>query len=195
VNVATVIGNTPLVEIKRLNGNNGVKIYAKLEGCNPGGSVKDRAVKYMVELAERSGELKQGMKIVEPSSGNTGIAVAMIGALKGYDVTIVMPESMSVERRKIVKSYGAELVLTSAAEGMDGAIKVAERMAKEGYFMLDQFKNQANILAHYGCWKKVEGGESEHQDNRSPASQRHADPGTEEYGCFDNTRDIRRGVP
>jgi cysteine synthase len=149
MNVATVIGNTPLVEIKRLNTNNGVRIYAKLEGCNPGGSVKDRPVKFMLEAAERAGELRKSMKIVEPSSGNTGIAVAMIGALKGYDVTIVMPESMSMERRKIMRSYGAELVLTPAAEGMDGSIAVAERMAEEGYFMPDQFKNQANVMAHY----------------------------------------------
>jgi len=143
------IGNTPLVEIKRLCPRPEVKLWVKVEAFNPGGSVKDRIALSMVEAAERDGELEPGGTIVEPTSGNTGIGLALVGAVKGYRVILTMPESMSIERRKLLQGYGAELILTPAAEGMRGAIQQAEALAAEhGYFVPQQFQNPANPQAH-----------------------------------------------
>jgi len=150
--VLDLIGGTPLVELTSINQNKQVHLYAKLESCNPGGSVKDRAALYMIKKAEESGELTPGKIILEPTSGNTGIALAMIGAIKGYRVVLVMPECVSVERRKILEAFGAEVILTPGCEGTDGAIKKAHELIKnnpELYFMPNQFENKANVLAHY----------------------------------------------
>jgi cysteine synthase len=138
------------VEIKRLNKNQKVRILAKLEGFNPCSSVKDRIALYMVEGAEQRGELKPGMTILEPTSGNTGIGLAMIASVKGYQVKIVMPETMSVERQQALKAFGAELVLTPGEEGMNGAIELARVMAQDTrYYMPDQFANPDNVRAHF----------------------------------------------
>jgi cysteine synthase A len=143
------IGNTPLVPIQRLKPRAEVSIWAKLELMNPGGSVKDRIALSMVEAAERDGKLNAGGTIVEPTSGNTGIGLAMVGAAKGYRVVLTMPESMSIERRKLLKGLGAELILTPAAGGMRAAIEQAEGLVEEeGYFMPQQFKNPANPQVH-----------------------------------------------
>ncbi len=148
--VTSAIGNTPMVEIRKMNPNPSVRILAKLEAANPGGSVKDRAAKYMIESAERKGELFRGKKILEATSGNTGIALAMIAAEKGYKATLVMPESMSIERRRIMKAFGAEIILTHAGRGMDGARDKAGELAMDDeYFLTDQFSNPSNALAHY----------------------------------------------
>lgn len=152
MDVMAAIGNTPLVELQVLNQNSGVRILCKLEGSNPGGSVKDRPACYMIMKAEESGELKKGKCILEPTSGNTGIALAMIGAARGYPVTLVMPGCVSVERSRILEAYGARAVLTPAEEGTDGAIRKAYRMVEEDperYYMPNQFKNENNSLAHY----------------------------------------------
>ncbi len=146
------IGNTPLVELINLNTNPRVKILGKLEGNNPGGSVKDRPAYYMIRKAEESGELTTGKTIVEPTSGNTGIALAMIGATKGYRVKLFMPECVSTERQRILEALGAEVVLTPAKEGTDGAILRAHQFhdeEPENYFMPNQFENENNVLAHY----------------------------------------------
>ncbi|MHC4740698.1 MAG: cysteine synthase A [Planctomycetota bacterium] len=152
MSVASSIGNTPLVELKRLNTNPKVKVFAKLEGNNPGGSVKDRPALYMIEKAEESGELTGDKTILEPTSGNTGIALAMIGASKGYKVKLTLPECVSTERRHVLEAFGAEVVLTPAKEGTDGAIRMAHKLAKEDpqtYFMPNQFANPNNPLSHY----------------------------------------------
>jgi cysteine synthase A len=144
------IGNTPMVRLRRVAGS-GATVLAKVEGRNPGYSVKCRIGAAMVWDAERSGVLKPGMEIIEPTSGNTGIALAFVGASRGYKVTLTMPETMSVERRKILKAFGAELVLTEGAKGMRGAIEAAERMAAENplrFFMPQQFKNPSNPAVH-----------------------------------------------
>lgn len=151
--VLDTIGNTPLVEIKKLNPlYPEVRIFAKLEGCNPGGSVKDRAALYMIKDAEERGLLNDSQIVVEPTSGNTGIALAMICALKGFRIKLFMPECVSVERRRILEAFGAELILTPAEESTDGAIiRARELVSKEPdmYFMPDQFSNEANPRAHY----------------------------------------------
>ena len=146
------IGNTPLVKLETLNTNPRVNIFAKLEGNNPGGSVKDRIALYMVRAAEEAGRIKKGDTILEATSGNTGIGLAMVGAALGYKVVLVMPECVSHERRKILEAFGAELILSPGKEGTDGAIKLARRTMDENsgkYFMPNQFDNPANILAHY----------------------------------------------
>jgi len=149
MSIVDYIGNTPLVPIRRLNPEGVVHIWAKLEFMNPGGSVKDRIALSMIEAAERDGELKPGGAIVEPTSGNTGIGLALVGAVKGYRVTLTMPESMSIERRKLLLGYGAELELTPAGDGMQGAIERAEQLvAEHGYFMPQQFQNPANPQVH-----------------------------------------------
>lgn len=150
-NALDMIGETPLVKLGRMVDSSMAEVYVKLEKFNPGGSVKDRAALGMIEIAEKEGLLKKGSTIVEPTSGNTGIALAMIGALKGYKVIIVMPESMSLERRSLIKAYGAELVLTEGAKGMKGAIGKAEEIVVENkdYFMPQQFNNFSNSLKHY----------------------------------------------
>lgn len=146
------IGHTPLVKINRLNPNPAVNIYAKLEGFNPTGSIKDRIALRMVEAAEADGRLTPGKTIIEPTSGNTGIGLAIVGIVKGYPVEIVMSEAVSEERRRIICSYGAKVILTPAADGTDGAIRKARSMvaaAPDKYFMPDQFRNASNYLAHY----------------------------------------------
>lgn len=149
-NVLDLIGNTPILKVKNLGNENGAEVYVKLEKFCPGGSIKDRAALGMIEKAEREGALKAGDTIVEPTSGNTGIALAMIGRLKGYKVIIIMPETMSKERRDLIKAYGAELVLTEGSKGMKGAIdKANEYGAKGGYFIPQQFENIANPEKHY----------------------------------------------
>lgn len=152
MDILTCIGNTPLVELQNLTQNLKVRIFGKLEGSNPGGSVKDRPAYYMLKKAEESGELTKGKIILEPTSGNTGIALAMIGAAKGYQVKLTMPECVSMERRHILEAFGAEVVLSPAAEGTDGAIRLAHRIIQEEpnkYYMPNQFENKNNILAHY----------------------------------------------
>ena len=145
-----LIGHTPLLELTHIEEGLGAKILAKLEYFNPAGSVKDRIAKAMLDDAEKSGKLKKGAVIIEPTSGNTGIGLASVAAARGYRIIIVMPETMSVERRQLMKAYGAELVLTEGAKGMKGAIAKAEELAKEipGGFIPGQFVNPANPAAH-----------------------------------------------
>ena len=146
-----MVGKTPVVKLNALPAAGGAQVFVKLEGKNPGGSVKDRAALGMIEDAEAQGTLKPGMTIVEPTSGNTGIALAMIGALKGYKVLIVMPETMSVERRMIMKAYGAEILLTEGTKGMRGAIEKALELREQdvNVFIPGQFSNPANPGMHY----------------------------------------------
>ena len=150
-NIIELIGNTPVVKLNSFTDENIADIYVKLEKYNIGGSVKDRAALGMIEAAEKEGKLKSGSIIIEPTSGNTGISLAMIGRTKGYKVVITMPETMSVERRNILKAFGAELILTEGAKGMKGAIEEAERLASENsnYFLPQQFNNYANPQKHY----------------------------------------------
>ncbi|MFP3870592.1 MAG: PLP-dependent cysteine synthase family protein, partial [Syntrophobacteria bacterium] len=164
-NVLQLIGNTPLVHINRLNPNPKVNIYAKLEAHNPGGSIKDRIALQMIEEAEKRGELTAGKSIIEATSGNTGIGLALVAAVKGYRITLAMPETASQERQKILKALGADLMLTPGALGTDGAIeKVYElvRQYPDRYFMPDQFNNEDNWRAHYcgtgpEIWQQTEG--------------------------------------
>jgi len=152
-NVIEAVGHTPLVELANTSPNKRVHILAKLEGQNPGGSasIKDRIAKYMLEKAEQSGELTRDKIIIEATSGNTGIALAWLGYHKGYRVTIVMPDSMSVERQQLARIFGAELILTKGAYGVKGAVDTVQEMAARDkrYFTPDQFSNPANPLAHY----------------------------------------------
>ena len=146
------IGNTPLIKLESLNTNPRVKILVKLEGNNPGGSVKDRIAYYMIKVAEEEARIKKGDTILEATSGNTGIGLAMVSAALGYRVVLVMPECVSLERRKILEAFGAEIILSPGNEGTDGAIKLAGKLRDESpgkYFMPNQFDNPANIRAHY----------------------------------------------
>ncbi len=154
------IGNTPLVKLKNR------EIYLKLEGFNPGGSVKDRVAHYMINKAEEEGSLKKDTILIEPSSGNTGIGLALVATVKGYKIIIVMPETMSIERRKILELFGAEILLTGSENplcSMETSIEEAKKIAKKkGYLMLDQFSNENNVLAHYETtapeiWKQTSG--------------------------------------
>ena len=158
-NVLECIGNTPLIRINRLNPNPKVTVYAKLESRNPGGSIKDRTALYMIEAAEREGRLTPGKIIIEATSGNTGIGLAMVAAVKGYRLLLAMPETASLERRKILKAFGAELLLTPGAMGTDGSIEEVYRMVRESpdrYFLPDQFNNPANPAAHiYGTGPEI----------------------------------------
>ena len=150
--VTNAISDTPLVELKNLNEKTNVRILAKLEGNNPGGSIKDRTALYMIKRAEESGELTTDKTILEPTSGNTGIALAMIGAAKGYKTKLTLPECVSTERRHVLEAFGAEVILTHAREGTDGAIRKAHELLEQNpelYYMPNQFKNESNILAHY----------------------------------------------
>jgi len=153
MNLLSAIGNTPLVELGNLNAKNPkVRIFAKLEGANPGGSVKDRPAYYMIKKAEESGRLTPDKVIVEPTSGNTGIALAMIAAAKGYRVKLFMPGCVSMERQRILEAFGAEIVLTPSKERTDGAIRRAHKLLNgnsDKYYMPNQFVNENNILAHY----------------------------------------------
>ena len=164
-NILEAIGNTPLVKINRLCPNPNVNIFAKVEGFNPTGSIKDRIAIQMVEQAEKEGKLTPGKTIIEPTSGNTGIGLAIAGIVKGYKVEIVMSSAVSIERRKIIRSYGGKVILTPAEEGTDGAIRLAHKLVNENpekYFMPDQFSNAANYQAHYEgtateIWNQMEG--------------------------------------
>jgi cysteine synthase B len=163
--ILQTIGNTPLVRINRLNPNKNTTIYAKLEGLNPSGSIKDRIALSMIQQAEISGKLTKGKTIIEPTSGNTGVALAMIGSLRGYEVEIVMSSAVSVERRQMIKAFGGKVTLTDGKLGTDGAIRKAREMVKEDpekYFMPDQFSNEFNKIAHYRTtgeeiWKQTKG--------------------------------------
>lgn len=148
--ITSRIGLTPLVNLQRLSPPDGASIFAKVEFFNPGGSVKDRICLNMINVAEHQGKLKPGATIVEPTSGNTGIGLALIAAIRGYKLILVMPESMSMERASLLSSYGAKLVLTPAWEGMKGSIREAENIIKENpeYYLPDQFSNPANPEAH-----------------------------------------------
>jgi cysteine synthase A len=148
--VLELVGNTPVLKVRSLVDKDSADVYVKLEKWNPGGSVKDRAALGMIEKAEKQGFLKEGTTIVEPTSGNTGVGLALIGRLKGYKVIIVMPETMSKERRDLIKAYGAELILTDGSKGMKGAIdKALEYEDIPGYFIPQQFENIANPEKHY----------------------------------------------
>lgn len=165
MSVLSAIGNTPLVEIRNLTHNSGVEIFGKLEGANPGGSVKDRPAFYMIKRAEESGELTPDKMIVEPTSGNTGIGLAMIAAAKGYRIRLFMPECVSTERQRTLEAYGAEVIQTPAREGTDGAIRRAHELADgepDKYYMPNQFENESNVLSHYETtgpeiWQQTEG--------------------------------------
>lgn len=149
-NIAQLVGDTSIVKLNRIIDENGADIYLKLESFNPGGSVKDRIALNMIETAEEEGKLESGGTIIEPTSGNTGIGLALIGAAKGYNVILTMPDSMSKERRKLLSAYGAEIVLTPGSEGMPGAIEKAEELVadNDSYFMPQQFANPANPQIH-----------------------------------------------
>lgn len=152
MSILDCIGNTPIARLDRINPDPKVRLYAKLEGNNPGGSVKDRIAYYMVQAAEKAGRLKNGSIILEATSGNTGIGLAMVGTARGYKVKLVMPECVSLERRKVLEAFGAELVLSPGNQGTDGAIRLAHKIFEEnknGYFMPNQFDNEANVRAHY----------------------------------------------
>ncbi len=151
-NILWTIGDTPLVKINKLNPNKNVKIYAKLEGFNPTGSIKDRIALKMIQQAEVEGMLTKDKTIIEATSGNTGIALAMIGTVRGYKVEIVMSEAVSVERRKIIKAFGAKITLTDPTQGTDGAIRKVKELTEkypDKYFTPDQFTNKYNKIAHY----------------------------------------------
>lgn len=164
-NLLSAIGNTPLVELERINPNPKVRILAKLEGNNPGGSVKDRPALYMISQAEKDGTLAKDKHILEPTSGNTGIALAMIGAAKGYHVTLTLPGCVSSERKTILEAFGAEAIVTCPKQGTDGAIRKAYEMHDaypEKYFMPNQFTNPNNPRAHYETtgpeiWQQTQG--------------------------------------
>ena len=150
--ILQTIGATPMVKLNRLSPNPDVNIFAKVEGFNPTGSIKDRIAIKMIEEAERDGRLRPGKTIIEATSGNTGIGLAIVGIVKGYPVEIVMSSAVSIERRKIIRAYGGKVILTPAEEGTDGAIRLARRLVNENpdkYFMPDQFSNAANYIAHY----------------------------------------------
>lgn len=164
-NILTLIGKTPMVRINNLVGKNDAEILAKLEEYNIGGSVKDRMALYLIEDAEKSGLIDKNKILLEASSGNTGIAMAMIASVKGYKISIVIPEAVSVERRKLIKAYGAELILSPGEKGTAGAVEMKNNILTEypeKYINLDQFKNPANIQAHYETtgqeiWEQTKG--------------------------------------
>ncbi len=164
-NILESIGNTPMVKINHLCPNPNVLIAAKLEGNNPGGSIKDRPALHMIEMAEKSGELTKDKIIIEPTSGNTGIGLAMVAAVKGYKLVVTMSEWMSMERRKTLSAFGAEIILTPGEKGTDGAIEKAHELCKSNpdlYYMPNQFANENNYMAHYEkttmeIWEQTEG--------------------------------------
>jgi len=152
MSILSCIGNTPLVELQNLQSNSRVRILGKIEGCNPGGSVKDRPAYHMIKKAEESGELTREKVILEPTSGNMGIALAMVGSARGYRTKLFMPECVTTERHRILEAYGAEVVLTPARESTDGAIRWARQAFEEApgaYYMPNQFENENNVLAHW----------------------------------------------
>ena len=149
-NIVETIGNTPLIDISEISPNN-AKIFAKLESSNPAGSIKDRVAKYLIESAEKKGNIKKGSTIIEPTSGNTGIALAMISKVKGYNMIAVMPDNVSDERKSLLSSLGAEIIFSNGEEGTNGAIRLAQEIDKnnDDYFMPYQYGNEANPRAHY----------------------------------------------
>ncbi len=162
--VLELIGNTPLVKINKLNSNKKVQLFAKLESFNPGGSIKDRIALSMIEGAEKRGELTKNKIVLDATSGNTGIGLALVCSVRGYKISLVMSEGVSEERKKILKAFGAELIFTPKEKGTDGAIEKAYEMAREskGYWLADQFNNPDNVLAHYKwtgpeIWKQTKG--------------------------------------
>ncbi len=161
--IESFVGNTPLIKLQRLVDHKTNTILVKLEGNNPAGSVKDRPALSMIQQAEKRGEIKPGDRLIEATSGNTGIALAMVAAIKGYKMTLIMPDNMSAERRASIKAYGAEIILTPAAKSMEGAIDLARAMEADGQGrILDQFSNPDNPLAHYQgtgteIWRDTEG--------------------------------------
>ncbi len=149
-NIGEAVGKTPIVRLNNIKEEGAAEILIKIESFNPSGSVKDRAALYMIEAAEREGILTKGGTIIEPTSGNTGVGLAMIGAAKGYNVILVMPDTMSIERRKLMQAYGAKIILTEGKYGMSGSVELAERLAKDNnYFLPNQFANKNNLIAHY----------------------------------------------
>ena len=151
-NLTDLIGRTPILRLNNLLGPNDAEVYVKIEWYNIGGSIKDRMAKYLIEYAESAGKLSRDKTILEATSGNTGIALAMIAASKGYRITITMPESVSVERRKLIRAYGAELILSSGSKGTGGAIELKQKLLREDpekFIDIDQFRDPANIMAHY----------------------------------------------
>lgn len=164
-NILELIGNTPMVRINKLNPNPKVELYVKLEKFNAGGSVKDRITKYMIEYAEKEGKLKRGMIVIEPTSWNTGIGLALVCRVKGYDFVAVMPENVSSERKRMLIALGAKIILTPASKGMNGAEDYARKLVSKypkKYFLPDQFSNKYNVLAHYETtaeeiWKDTNG--------------------------------------
>lgn len=149
-NIINTIGNTPLVELKKLNPNPKVRIFAKLEGQNPTGSLKDRIALYMLKEAEKSGQLETGQTVLEATSGNTGISLAFLCRLKGYKLTVVMPDNVTAERTQLIKAFGAEIIYSAGDKGTNGAIDMADEMGqKSQYFRVDQYSNPANVAAHY----------------------------------------------
>jgi cysteine synthase len=151
-NILDFVGNTPMVRINHLNPNADLEMFLKLEKFNPGGSVKDRVTKYMIESAEKNGELRKGMTVIEPTSGNTGIGLALVCRVKEYDLDLVMPDTMTRERRQILLALGAKVILSEGSKGMDGAQDLAHEIAYQNpkkYFIPNQFANPANVLAHY----------------------------------------------
>jgi len=164
-NVLDLVGNTPMVRINYLNPNPNLEMYVKLERYNPGGSVKDRIAKYMIEQAEKTGQLTEDKVVIEPTSGNTGIGLALVCLAKGYNLFLVMPETMTLERRQILIALGAKIILSEGAKGMDGAEDLAQEIVSQNpdkYFMPNQFGNPANVLAHYETtaeeiWRDTEG--------------------------------------
>lgn len=164
-NVIDMIGNTPMIRINNMHTNKNVEIFAKLEGQNPSGSIKDRIALAMIEQAQKEGTLTSDKIIIEPTSGNTGIALAMIGVVKGYRVHIVMSKAVSIERQKMIEGFGAKIILTDSAQGTDGAIMRAHEIVNKNpqkYFMPNQFSNEYNKLAHYKTtareiWKQMDG--------------------------------------
>jgi len=164
-NILDFIGNTPMVRINHLNPNPNLELFLKLEKFNPGGSVKDRVTKYMIEDAEKNGKLKKGMTVIEATSGNTGIGLALVCRVKGYDLDLVMPDTMTRERRQILLALGAKVILSEGSKGMDGAEDLAHEIASQNpnkYFIPNQFANPANALAHYETtaeeiWRDTQG--------------------------------------
>ncbi|MDQ1279172.1 MAG: hypothetical protein QG670_432 [Thermoproteota archaeon] len=163
--ILDLIGNTPLVRIKNLNPNPNLQMLIKLEKYNPGGSVKDRIAKYMIEDAEKTGRLSKDKTVIEPTSGNTGIGLALVCRVKGYNLVLIIPETMTLERREILVAFGARIILSDGSKGMDGAEDLAHDIVKKNpdkYFMPNQFENETNVLAHYETtaeeiWKDTKG--------------------------------------
>jgi [CysO sulfur-carrier protein]-thiocarboxylate-dependent cysteine synthase len=163
-NVLDLIGNTPIVEVSELSPNPAARIFVKLEGLNPGGSVKDRVARYLIEDAEERGMLRPGQTLLEPSSGNTGIGLALVSRLKGYALKVVLPDNVSVERRQLLKAFGAEIISSPGAEGSNGAVRLAQSLAAQHpeWVMLYQYGNPANPRAHFETtgpeiWRDVPG--------------------------------------